>query len=175
MVDDPSLVRGLTARLLRDDGAVVYLNGTEIWRDGMPTNTTISYTTLANITVNAPEESAFFTNSVDHTLLRAGTNVIAVEIHQVNNTSSDISFDFSLQGVRVTPTPVSMNVSIQPNVATISWPAPAIGLRLYSTTNLTADTQWTLVPDPALLLGRDYIITLPATNTVNRFYRLAYP
>ena len=40
-------VGGLTLRLLRDDGAVVYLNGTEVVRSNMPTGT-IAYTTRAS-------------------------------------------------------------------------------------------------------------------------------
>ena len=35
-VPDASLYTGLNLSLIRDDGAVVYLNGTEIWRDNMP-------------------------------------------------------------------------------------------------------------------------------------------
>ena len=35
---------------------------------------------------------------MDPGLLRAGTNVVAVEIHQVNGTSTDISFDLRLTG-----------------------------------------------------------------------------
>src|SRR5256885_1350218 len=35
-VSDPSLVTSLTMRVLRDDGAVVYLNGTEVFRTNMP-------------------------------------------------------------------------------------------------------------------------------------------
>ena len=36
-VPDKSIYSGLNLSLLRDDGAVVYLNGTEIWRNNMPT------------------------------------------------------------------------------------------------------------------------------------------
>ncbi|MGH9658630.1 MAG: hypothetical protein ACRD96_08800, partial [Bryobacteraceae bacterium] len=35
-VGDPGLYQSLTLNLLRDDGAVVYLNGTEVFRSNMP-------------------------------------------------------------------------------------------------------------------------------------------
>src|SRR5206468_59971 len=44
-VADPSVYTGLTAQLLRYDGAVVYLNGTEVFRSNMPTGM-IGYQTL---------------------------------------------------------------------------------------------------------------------------------
>ncbi len=84
----------LTLRVLRDDGAVVYLNGTEVLRDNMPTGT-IGFTTPASAAI---EDSTFHTASVSPALLVDGTNVLAVEIHQANGTSSDISLDLDLVG-----------------------------------------------------------------------------
>ena len=97
-VTDPAQVSALNLQLLRDDGAVVYLNGTEVFRSNMPTGT-ISYTTLASTNVGGSDESTFFPGSASPSLLVAGTNVIAVEIHQSVPDSSDISFDFSLTGL----------------------------------------------------------------------------
>ncbi|MCA9260241.1 MAG: lamin tail domain-containing protein, partial [Planctomycetales bacterium] len=88
----------LTLRLLRDDGAVVYLNGVEIVRTNMPSGT-ITSTTTANSAVGGGEEDQFFEYDVPPNLLVEGANVIAVEIHQANDTSSDISFDLELDAV----------------------------------------------------------------------------
>jgi hypothetical protein len=96
-VADPSLFQGLTLRVLRDDGAVVYLNGTEIFRSNMPSGT-IAYTTLAPVAASGAEESTFHTTFVSPALLTAGSNVLAVEIHQSAVTSSDVSFDAELVG-----------------------------------------------------------------------------
>ncbi|MGZ8898971.1 MAG: Calx-beta domain-containing protein, partial [Limisphaerales bacterium] len=81
-------------RMVRDDGAVVYINGAEVVRDGMPPGE-ITHETLATISAGE-NENAFreYTATVSH--LRAGTNVVAVEVHQVNAASSDLSFDFEL-------------------------------------------------------------------------------
>jgi hypothetical protein len=174
-VEDPSLVRGLSARLLRDDGGIVYLNGVEVFRSNMATDTAIAYDTRAVNTVNDPEEDAYFTNSVDHTLLRAGANVVAVEIHQVSSSSSDISFDFELRGVRVNPTPVPLTIQPLADRFELSWPAPAVGLRLYSTTNLVSPVQWVPVENGVVLSNGQYHLSWPATDESSRFFQLQYP
>ena len=45
-VDDPSALSSFTLRLLRDDGAVVYINGVEVARDRMGAGT-VYYDTLS--------------------------------------------------------------------------------------------------------------------------------
>jgi hypothetical protein len=94
---EPAALTNLTLRLLRDDGALVYLNGQEVFRSNLPAGA-VSPTTLASATVDGANESAWFTQDVNPALLVAGPNVLAVEIHQANRTSSDISFDLSLEG-----------------------------------------------------------------------------
>ncbi len=93
-VADASLYRGLELLLLRDDGARVYLNGTEVVRTNLPAGT-INYLTRANDAIGGDAEDRFNRYPVDN-LLVTGTNVIAVEIHQASSTSSDISLDASL-------------------------------------------------------------------------------
>ena len=61
----------------------------------MPTGT-IGYRTLASVAVGGTDESKWFSASLPVSALIAGTNVIAVEIHQSDVDSSDISFDFQL-------------------------------------------------------------------------------
>ena len=81
-------------RLRRDDGAVVYLNGEEIFRSNMPDGI-IDFNTLASDAAGGSDESNLNTVALQLTLL-GGENVIAVEIHQISATSTDISFDLSL-------------------------------------------------------------------------------
>ena len=95
VLSDARSVTALSAQLLRDDGAVVFLNGQEVWRDNMPVGD-YTYLTFASSTVGGADESTFFSRDLDATLLRTGTNTLAVEVHQSAVTSSDISFDFSL-------------------------------------------------------------------------------
>ena len=101
-VTNASSYTNLSVRLLRDDGAVGYLNGTEIFRHNMPGGT-ITRATLAAGTVGDAEEDQFFEFPASAASLVEGQNVLAVEIHQVNNTSSDISFDLEVTGFRIPP------------------------------------------------------------------------
>ncbi len=93
-IPDPSAWTGLELLLLRDDGAVVYLNGTEVRRDNLPAGE-IAYDTEAS---GADGESDFHSSNIPAALLVAGSNVIAVEVHQSNDSSSDTSFDLELIG-----------------------------------------------------------------------------
>ena len=99
IVADRSIYSALNLRLMRDDGAVVYLNGTEIWRTNMPTGS-VSYTTVASAAISGSDETTFVSPpaTLANTLVN-GTNVLAVEIHQSGATSTDISFDLELTGV----------------------------------------------------------------------------
>ncbi|HKQ37900.1 MAG TPA: lamin tail domain-containing protein, partial [Verrucomicrobiae bacterium] len=96
-VADPASFEDLTLRLLRDDGAVVYLNGNELFRDNMPAGA-VTFQTLAVNAVGGGDETTFFTFPINPAALQAGNNVLAVEIHQNVDTSSDISFDLQLFG-----------------------------------------------------------------------------
>jgi hypothetical protein len=95
-VADASLFTNYTLNIKRDDGVVVYINGAEKYRNNMPTGT-ISYTTGASTTCS-DDGAGFQTATLASGSLVTGTNVIAVEMHQVNGSSSDISFDLSLIG-----------------------------------------------------------------------------
>lgn len=81
----------LLLRLRRDDGAVVYLNGTEAVRSNMPAGVVTSGT-LATSAIGGSDEITLLDLSLSPALLVEGSNVIAVEIHQSGGSSSDISF-----------------------------------------------------------------------------------
>ena len=92
-VADPTIYSSLSLEVLRDDGCVVYLNGQEVARYGMPAGT-ITYSTYAS---SATEYSWDPPQAIANLLL-PGDNVIAVEVHQGNATSSDLSLDLRLTG-----------------------------------------------------------------------------
>jgi hypothetical protein len=94
-IADRALIGTATVNLLRDDGAVVYVNGVEAFRSNMPTGV-VSWTTLATLAIANADETTFFPFTVSPTLFVSGTNVIAVELHQQATSSSDISFDMEL-------------------------------------------------------------------------------
>ena len=95
-VSNPAANTGIKISLLRDDGAVVYINGTEVARSNMPSGT-ITYQTPAASTVAGAAEDVFYEYSVPSSVLNTGQNVIAVEVHQRSHSSSDVSFDLQLE------------------------------------------------------------------------------
>ena len=82
--------------LKRDDGAVVYLDGVEIARSNMPAGA-INSLTPASGSVGGGAEDAWFPFTIDPAKLLPGSHTLAVEIHQINGGSSDITFDAELR------------------------------------------------------------------------------
>jgi len=74
-----------------DDGAAVYINGTEIGRFNLPSGTLTFNTYTLNF-----NDGEYATFSVSKNLLKEGENLIAVEVHQCNATTSDMIFNASL-------------------------------------------------------------------------------
>lgn len=93
-VVDPTLFHNLSARMMADNGAVVYINGVEVKRVRIPAGD-FSYTTKATGT---SAEGVYEPFDIPVSLLTVGDNVIAVEIHQTQPNSLNISFDFELAG-----------------------------------------------------------------------------
>ena len=111
-ISDPSTFQSLQLYLLVDDGAVVYLNGTEVLRLRMPDGAPVPYDTFATDTTgNASIEGPF---PIDASLLTNGKNVLAVSVHQGSSTSSDVVFAARLQGE-----PAPMNGGSQADSATV--------------------------------------------------------
>lgn len=90
-----------TMNLRRDDGIVVYINGSEVYRNNMPAGAP-TYTTGATIACTDDGGTVLTTTLAAGTLTN-GNNLIAAEIHQNNGTSSDITFEFELIGVTSIP------------------------------------------------------------------------
>jgi hypothetical protein len=118
-VDDASRYTNFTIYLLRDDGAVVYLNGVDVFRSNMPTNTTILYSTLSTSnSLPTDETTNLYVKIFFPTNLLTGTNVMAVEVHQNDPTSTDSSFDFGLVGLSV-PTQGAPSFVLYPTNVTV--------------------------------------------------------
>ncbi len=92
-----SAYTSIELNILRDDGAVIYVNGVEVIKTNMPSGS-IFYNTLASGTIAWPFEDDWHIYTISPLYLVNGNNVISVEIHQDDNSSSDISFDLELKG-----------------------------------------------------------------------------
>ncbi|MFT4549654.1 MAG: hypothetical protein ACI8XO_001026 [Verrucomicrobiales bacterium] len=98
-VDDAAAYFDLRISVHVDGGAVVYINGAEALRDGMPDGV-ITFNTIAATDGN---EGVFDEFQIDPALLVDGTNTIAVEVHNRSAGSSDMVIDIELDGRRSNP------------------------------------------------------------------------
>ena len=117
-VANASLYTSFTLNLKRDDGTVVYINGTEVYRSNMPTGT-ISYNTKASSEAT-DNGTAVQTTTLSAGSLITGTNVIAVEIHQAANNGPDLFFDLQLNGTSDVTPPTVTNYSPADNSTNVS-------------------------------------------------------
>ncbi len=102
VVNNAAAISSLDLQLLRDDGAIVYLNGNEILRSNMPEGP-VTYATFAssNITGSSvPNENAYNAFTVSPVTFVEGTNVLAVEIHQSSDNFNDLGFDLQAVAAR---------------------------------------------------------------------------
>ena len=102
-VTNVAQISALSARMIRDDGVVVYLNGNEVWRDNLPAGSTAA--TLATTSISGTTEGVQITKALSPADLVEGMNVLAVEIHQAAADSSDVSFNFELNAERPAAAP----------------------------------------------------------------------
>ncbi len=110
----PTAGARLRARTFVDDGAVVYLNGREILRLGFAPETTVAFNLPSERLVgDATLEGPF---EIPGDALRAGDNVVAVEVHQVNATSSDVvwGMDLVVEASATPATPGRANSLVRP-------------------------------------------------------------
>src|ERR1043165_573488 len=102
-----SRITNLTVRLLRQDGAVMYLNGEEILRSNMP-DEFIDYLTPASDPVSGTQANTFYSSSLDPSLLLEGNNLLSVEIHLFAQDSPAMGFDLELLADYGPPPPLSL-------------------------------------------------------------------
>lgn len=127
-VSDPANLKDLKLRMYRDDGAVVYLNGTEVARSNMPSGADTYNTYATEVDPwNGQQELTF---DLPSNLLKAGKNVLAVSLHQAGNPSwisGDSRFEAFLTATTVRNVPASPTdaAATAGNAsATVTWKAP---------------------------------------------------
>jgi len=97
-VADLSQHVSLFLELMRDDAAIVYLNGEELLRSNLSATHIINYATLARNPVDGSDEDIFLRTSHYPSHIVDGKNVLAVEVHQSRDEAGmpDLSFDLRL-------------------------------------------------------------------------------
>lgn len=155
-VANPAGFGSLQMRLKRDDAGVVFINGNEVYRSpNLPSTGAITYSQFS--TSNG--ENTIDTATIPASALQAGVNVVAVEIHQGDASSSDVSFDFELVAQ-----PPSADVRVEVgrfgNASALFWRDATY--RLQESTEL--NSTWSTLPGTS---------PLPvAPRDAQKFYRL---
>ncbi len=109
-----------------DDAAVVYLNGVEIDRVGVPVGTWAHNVFVGGLRSvgdgDAPDRSILLPGSALH----IGDNVLAVELRQVNATSSDITMALEVTTATTTPPilPPRIQAGYDGSQVSIGWDPP---------------------------------------------------
>ncbi|MGI9242492.1 MAG: lamin tail domain-containing protein, partial [Verrucomicrobiales bacterium] len=119
----PSSGASLAISTIIDDGAVIYLNGSELMRQRLPDGQITGNTLASPFVDNAELEGPFI---VSAPTLQTGANVLAVEVHQSVSNSSDIVMGVELldaDNASLTATPGAPNLvptGSHPEVSQIS-------------------------------------------------------
>jgi hypothetical protein len=171
-VTDPSQFTNLTLCLVRDDGAVVYLNGTEVWRSNMTNSGPIAFNTPATSAVSGANESRWWTTNASPTLLVAGTNVVTVEVHQSDLTSSDLALDFQLLAESGLCLP-TLGASREDTGVVLFWPDWAAGCALWASSSLLP-AEWDPVTNGMTRMSGRVWVVLPPTEAA-QFFSLRLP
>jgi hypothetical protein len=161
----------LNFRLTQTAGAVVWLNGVEVYRTNLPPGP-IAYTNLATASLSGDPEYIYYQTNIAAGLV-SGTNVIAVEVHQSAVTNSVLGFDMELLGgAWIVPAP-TLSTSFSTNCIVLSWPVTnGAAFTLYSSTQLTGSI-WQPVDAP-LQTNNGQITATIQCDVSNRFFKLQF-
>jgi hypothetical protein len=150
-----------------DDGAIFYLNGSEIYRlrmDAAPTpifNGTLAAGYPCSGDATCPD---VFTISGDLTTnLVAGDNVLAVEVHNYNQLSPDITFGTALSVTEPLIVRPALAIVFSNGTLTLSWNRGGFVLQQAN----SPLGRWTDVPGP--VASSPYT---PSLSAVAQYYRL---
>ena len=149
--------KSMIINLLRDDGAVVYLNGEELFRSNMPSGT-IRYRTYSLKRNSTKSSQIFYSHFVEQPTLKTGKNVLAVEVHRGFRTDKDISFNLeaSIMDASGIPFPIEKSSTITVRAKNDStWSAPTTASIIVSETAALKITE--LMYDPIEGKGMEYI------------------
>lgn len=165
----------LRLQLIRDDGAVVYINGQEVRRSNLPFLGLIHFNTLAQTTIGRSEESVFEVTMIPAAGLLQESNIVAVEIHQRSVTSPDISFELELvvPGPDITEHP-PLGIEWMDGILELNWPTNVTGFVLEESLTPDPATPWTVVTAPPIISDGLYRVLLFPEGPI-RFYQLRKP
>ena len=165
----------LNVRLNCADGAVVWLNGQELYRVNLPAGP-ITYQTQATTaaTITPDGQYIYYPTNMPIAFLPAGTNIIAVEIHKNSPAVAGLAFDLELFGQGVyAPPPTLFFTSTSSNLQ-LTWSTNS-GFSLQTVSNLLSTGAWQTIPGPYSLSNGSFEVTIPINANSAQFFRLIKP
>jgi hypothetical protein len=97
-IKDPTAFAAILADVIRDDGAVIYVNGVEVARDNMPAGAVTPSTKAPLAITDRTAERTPVTVTIPASAFKPGANTTAVEVHGNDRYTGDLSFDVKLTG-----------------------------------------------------------------------------
>jgi hypothetical protein len=171
-------------KLWVDDGAIVYLNGSELLRVRMPAGAVTEKTFAAAL---VSSHGAWESFEVPVATLLPGTNVLAAEVHQYNASSSDVCLWAELS-VRLSQLHTNFKISAGNEAVTLSGPdgaavdvAPALSVlrdASYGRTAGSTNNVWLMFPYPTpgatnSAVGYTGLLEPPGFSVPSGFYASA--
>jgi hypothetical protein len=150
-----------------DDGAVFYLNGTEIYRLRMASGTVVNSTYATNFPCSGDATCIDYmsaSGSVITNSLIKGTNVLAVEVHNLSASSPDVTFGLAVSANVPYSMKPTLIVAGTNKTIVLNWAQG--GYTLQQANKLTG--PWTNVPGP--VISSPFAVT--NSTTTNWFFRL---
>jgi hypothetical protein len=130
LVTDPNAYTNFILRVLADDHFIVHLNGVLVFHN--VTNTAVENVFFNTYTPAAiAQDGTLYTQTnLASSAFVAGTNIVAVEVHQDDGNSSDISFDLMIWAEGTAAGPRLTIVQTDATHVQVSWGSDAINYTL---------------------------------------------
>lgn len=137
-------ITSITGKLFHDDAVRVFLNGHLIKSVDMPSEEQENNLFYAGVGGGAPKQADINLSKDDiEKYVKEGENVIAVELHNDRETSSDIYFEFDNLSVNYNEEPVAPKEITQKSVfLTVGGTSTSQGLTWYADTEKVGEVQY---------------------------------
>lgn len=150
-------------RIKRDDAIVVYFNGVEVFRDNIlgAISGAVTHSTLANNAPNGVSDDGedWLEIFLKGSTLQVGSNTIAVEIHQADSNSSDISFNLNLIGINTAASYINRGPYLMLGAST--------SMQIRWQTNTASDSKVMIGNSPTNLTTPFVVATVSTDHLVN--------
>jgi hypothetical protein len=156
-------IANMTLKLVVDDGALVYLNGSPL--QNLNLNFSAAHNTLAASMANDLRDT-WQSFPVDPKLLAEGTNTVDVEVHLASVTATNLAFDLQLIA---TEAPFITAITPLANQTQIHLAGSSNSPTTIETT--TNFLSWTNLGNLLLTNGSETFLDSTATNSNFHFYR----